>query len=449
VTKFHAYLPRNQSIILQLDVTATTAARSESYSYNVFRYSPNPGRREERQALETPTGVFCLGRTPTLPLPTNIPDRVSANAEFIMRNFNNSIISSHNLYDTEFQFTRFDAWYPDPQGRSDWLHFTDLHDFGTGLSYRYNHSNRQCTYRNISQNSGDAVSVDEDHANLLQMGNPQHLFLMDDMNFQYTGEKRCRDGVWCNVWIGEKVSPLNNSIIEHREWYWATSVNGEPLTQWIPMKLVEKRFVRDGALRRATEINLFNYRRNPLTIFEIDYTLSECYRALGPAEKFNIGVLSFTIANDKNYSVYQNLNYLRFHIWETLVFTMFVRPIRISNIIVDTDEKDILVTFTLLDVPPVTGPVEFPIKEASLDTSIERLTKVIDSNGLAFRGKNGTRVVNLRARAYSLNIRHRSTQQKSKSSGSLITGLWIGLLFAGLIIGAIGAFIAFGRFAKK
>jgi hypothetical protein len=30
---------------------------------------------------------------------------------------------------------------------------------------------------------------------------------------------------------------------------------------------------------------IFNFRRNPMTIFEIDYTLAECYRALGPAGK--------------------------------------------------------------------------------------------------------------------------------------------------------------------
>jgi len=31
--------------------------------------------------------------------------------------------------------------------------------------------------------------------------------------------------------------------------------------------------------------DLFDFRRNPRTVFEIDFTLAECYRALGPAGK--------------------------------------------------------------------------------------------------------------------------------------------------------------------
>jgi hypothetical protein len=29
-------------------------------------------------------------------------------------------------------------------------------------------------------------------------------------------------------------------------------------------------------------LDMFNFRRNPLTIFEIDYTIADCYRAMGP-----------------------------------------------------------------------------------------------------------------------------------------------------------------------
>jgi len=166
-------------------------------------------------------------------------------------------------------------------------------------------------------------------------------------------------------------------------------------------------------------------------------------------ENFNLGVLSFKIGNERKYPVFQNLNYLRLHIWERLTFTLFVRPIRISNIIVDQDDNDIIVTFTLLDAPPRTGPVEVPLKEASLDTLIERLTKAIDSDTLYFRARNGTKMVNLRARANSVSIAHRSAQQKSRSSGPLITGLWIGCAVAGLLIGGVGSFFVFQKLSKK
>ncbi|CAF0938858.1 unnamed protein product [Rotaria sp. Silwood1] len=445
VNKFQAYLPPGTSIILRLDVNISHPTKGrDTYAYNVFRYTPNPRRHEERQALETPQGVFCANRISTLAVPSNIPDRISANSELFVPNFNSSIVSSHNLYDTEFQFTRFDAWYADPNGGPRWFHFTEIHDFAVGLSYQYNHSNYQCTVRDINTGGNDAIPSDG-NPNLLQMGSPQHLLLMDDIAYQYTGEKQCRDRVWCHVWIGEK--QIANGSLEHREWYWAASVNEEQLEHWIPTRLVIKRYSSE-TLVFSYEFNIFNYRRRPMTIFEIDYTLANCYRALGPAANYSLAVLSFKIANDKNYPVFENLNYLRLHIFEQLMFTMFVRPIRISNLVVDRDNTDIIVTFTLLDIPPRTGPVENPLKESSLDTVIERLAKIIDSNGLAFRAQYGeSKQVTLRARSNSLNVA-RNTQVKWMTTGSKVTGLWIGFIIIGLLVGVVGGFFVFRQLAK-
>jgi hypothetical protein len=446
VDRFQAYLPANISIILKIDVIVSIGGRQEASTYNVFRYTPEPGRREERQALETPAGVFCPNRTSTLDLPSNIPERVSVSSEMLIPRINSSILSAHRFYDTEFQFTLFDVWSASRREAPRWEHSTEIHDFAVGLRYRFVHSTGRCNVSDIRPNSNDAVPSD-DSSDLLQMGNPQHILLMDDMSFHYTGEKQCHDRVWCHVWIGQKPT-ANNTGIEQREWYWASRYNDEQLENAIPMKLIIKRY-EAGSLIGSVEINLFNYRRHPRTVFEIDFTLANCYRALGPAEKYNLAVLSFKITNDKNYPVFENLNFLRLHIWETLIFTMFVRPIRISNIIVDKDGSDILVTFTLLDAPPRTGPVDNPLQEPSLDTLIERLTTIIDANGLAFRASIDSKQVVLRAAANSLNIGHRSSEQKWKSSGPKITGLWIGLIVVGLVVGLVGGFIVFRRLTSN
>jgi hypothetical protein len=160
-----------------------------------------------------------------------------------------TIVSTHALYDTQFQYTRFDVWYPDPLGGPTWVHMTELHDFGVGLSFVYNNSNHQCSVRDLHTNSNDAVTVDG-NPSLIQMGSPQHLFLLDDMDYHYTGEKPCRDRVFCHVWIGEKVEP--NNVVEHREWYWSSTINGDPVVQSIPMKLVLKRY-QNGLLNRSVE----------------------------------------------------------------------------------------------------------------------------------------------------------------------------------------------------
>lgn len=212
---------------------------------------------------------------------------------------------------------------------------------------------------------------------------------------------------------------------------------------------------------------MYNFNRQPYTFFEIDSTLADCYRALGPAgrvvlknqiyfttthclylEKFNLAVLSFTITNDKKYPVLENLNFFRFHVYETLIFTLFVRPIRISGVIVDKDGDNILVTFTLLDVPPRYGPVEMPLQEAPLSTLIQRLDSVIDSNALIFRARYGAKETVLRATSGSLNIQHSSTEERPKKSGGKITGLWIGLIVVGIVVGSISAFFAFAQLSK-
>ena len=241
VTKFQAYLPANESIILKMDVNiSNVAGHRDSYSYNVFRYAPNPSRHEEHQALETPAGVFCPNRTATLPVPSNVPERVSANAEVYLPDFNNSIYSSHTLYDTQYQFTRFDTWFPDPEGGPVWLHFTEIHDFAVGLSYQYNDLNDQCSVHEITPGLQDVVP-DDDNPNVIQLADPQHLFLLDDIDFHYTGEKPCRDRVLCHVWIGER--RISNSSVQHREWYWASRINGVPLARWIPIKLIIKQYL--------------------------------------------------------------------------------------------------------------------------------------------------------------------------------------------------------------
>jgi hypothetical protein len=183
--------------------------------------------------------------------------------------------------------------------------------------------------------------------------------------------------------------------------------------------------------------------------------------------------------------VQKNIDYLRNTILQTLTFTLLLRPIRISNIIVDRDEKDLLVTFTLLDKPPRLGPVEVPLQEQSLTIAVERLRTVIDADGLTFRAKYDNKEVILRTRTKSLQVIYTSFDQNSnqcvnqtvarsqssaecpdtttkenqnvnqiidieyKNSGPLITGFWIGFLILGLFVGVVGGFFAWKRFSKR
>ena len=303
VTRFQAYLPANESLILQLNVDITNGELHQVYTYNVFRFTSNPYELWERQELETPAGVYCRNRTSNTPVPTNLPHRFILNAEAFVPTVNSSMFSSYNFYDDEFQYARFDVWFPNPFNPSSWFYGTEIHDYGVGLIYQFNHRTRQCVVQDIASNTFDAVPIDG-NPNAFQMGSVQHLFLMDDITYQFTGEKLCRDRVWCNVWIGE--NQYRNGTVDHREWYWATRINNIDLLAPIPIKLTVKRYER-GMLNYSYEmskkikllnqtkttiywicllfVDVFNYRPNPRGVFEIDYTLADCFRALGPASK--------------------------------------------------------------------------------------------------------------------------------------------------------------------
>ncbi|CAF5165984.1 unnamed protein product, partial [Rotaria magnacalcarata] len=109
-------------------------------------------------------------------------------------------------------------------------------------NYQYNYTNYQCDVRLLTSGANDSVPVDG-KPDLIQMASPQHIFLLDDITYQYTGQKRCRDNIWCNVWIGEKL--VGNNTIEHREWYWAENINGEQVKESFPVKFLLKTFVNE------------------------------------------------------------------------------------------------------------------------------------------------------------------------------------------------------------
>lgn len=236
--KFRGYLPANTSALLQINVNiSTSSGLKDSYIYNVFRYIPNPSYRQERQALETPTGVYCQNRTSTLVFPQNLPSIANENLESFVATMNSSIFSANALYDTENQLSFYKTWYPRISSELQVPRMNQIHDFATGLSYMYNIATGQCVVDDLAISSSDAIIVDG-KPNLIQMGSIQHFFMMDTISYQYTGEKQCRDRVWCHVWVGENLWP--NKTLEHREWYWASRINDEPLTKWIPMKYISK-----------------------------------------------------------------------------------------------------------------------------------------------------------------------------------------------------------------
>lgn len=206
----------------------------------------------------------------------------------------------------------------------------------------------------------------------------------------------------------------------------------------------------------------------------IDATLSECYRALGPSHQFNYAILRMTLNNDAKYPVHQHLLSLENRLHMQLANDLHIRHIRLSSFAIDmtrdtTDQhdKDIYVTFTLLDNPPVSNEL---LKEPPSLQLIRQLAQQINEGKFHVRDNDGG--YDLQARPNSLrtlvlyllpsenhtsyfnetifvyhNVTHTIYRQREKivhrHTGPLIAAFWMGFALLGMVVTlAIGSFVA-------
>lgn len=199
----------------------------------------------------------------------------------------------------------------------------------------------------------------------------------------------------------------------------------------------------------------------------IDSTLGECYRALGPSRHFNYAVLRMILNNDRKYPIHRYLLSLENDLHIQLSNDLKIRHIRLSSFVIDItkqEEKDISVTFTLLDNPPDT------FNELSSIELIRQLARQINSGQFFVRINDGA--FDLQARPNSLqtlvfyllpsenhtnyfnqtvfiyqNVTQTIITQREKliykHTGSHIAALSTGFTLLGLVVTlAIGSFIA-------
>jgi len=104
--------------------------------------------------------------------------------------------------------------------------------------------------------------------------------------------------------------------------------------------------------------DIFNYNPSPNSIEAIDSTLDECYRALGPTHHLNYAVLRMTLNNDDKHPIHRYLLSLENDLHIQLANDLKIRPIRLSSFVIDIinqQDNEIYVTFTLLDNPSISS----------------------------------------------------------------------------------------------
>jgi hypothetical protein len=206
----------------------------------------------------------------------------------------------------------------------------------------------------------------------------------------------------------------------------------------------------------------------------IDSTLGECYRALGPSHNYNYAILRLTLNNDAKYPVHRHLLSLQNRLHIQIATDLRIRHIRLSSFVIDTtrdttnqQDKDVYVTFTLLDNPPVPSN---SLREPTSLELIRRLARQINDGLFHVQDIDGG--FDLQARPNTLrtlvlyllpsenhtnffnetvfvyhNVTKTVINQRvkvvTKTTGPQIAALWTGFALLGLVVAlAVASFIA-------
>jgi hypothetical protein len=206
----------------------------------------------------------------------------------------------------------------------------------------------------------------------------------------------------------------------------------------------------------------------------IDSTIAQCYRALGPSHSFNYAILRMTLNNDAKYPVHEHLLSLQNRLHLQLAIDLHIRHVRLSSFVIDAtrdtadqQDKNVHVTFTLLDNPPASSS---SLSEPSSLELIRKLAKHINDGQFHVRDNDGA--FDLQARPNTLrtlvlyllpsenhtnyfnqtvfvyhdvttNVTSRTENLVTKYTGPQITALLTGFALLGIVVAlAVGSFIA-------
>ncbi|XP_065930578.1 uncharacterized protein [Magallana gigas] len=362
-----------------LGVTVPVAARVTGVIYD-----PNGTRRpfdhwyeliHYRQTVhgasvfETPAGLQCPGRKNVKNLPT-MPPAFSFMSEYIDKT--RKIVSFMKEY---YSFTEKMVMYyqrPLPSDNSPYgvNDLREIHDFNTGVAYIIDTMYGNCTVQSIQQ-TFDTRYVDKNH---LRIRNAREFFYFDVINYTYEGVKTVRN-IDCDSWVGVRANWPTPGVNSTWQWYFATNqwveVNTGAAQGGTPVQLV----IDAPAAAYHNEYNLYNFNVHTPDILKFDVGL--CYVNRN-RRKFQL-----TFSGDYKSAVDGNLETFKYNILKSLVSTLSVSAIRISNLNVYYSPTDIIVTFEILDVAPVVGDVKNVVKETPLDVAANTLQTKVKSSQFA------------------------------------------------------------------
>lgn len=254
-------------------------------------------------------------------------------------------------------------------------------------------------------------------------------------------------GVDCDVYITTRTdwsSSNQNSVNSTWEWYfagqeWAQST-GQNYDFGMPLMLILK---VEGIV---TDIyNIYEYDESDPLIWQFD--TSRCYNYTERKD------FSFKLQSDYNNTAVKNLQIFKYLTILAVHKATGVSPLRITNINVDYNASNILVTLSLLGTTLITGDVPAPAKQVPLNVAVSRLTAAINNGNLIVPVDVDklTDPIALVAKPYSL--RHttikfsyyKPSAQKTTYKTGAVVGLAIGMVILFFVIGFGAVYMFYKR----
>jgi len=407
----------------------STLTRQFEHLYDFIHFKPGT---VDEMAFEVPRGVSCPGRKGAKKLPA-LPNAFSFNAEIVMPSVN-YVGYSREEYDFNSHVAKI-VYTPMPTAGDTSAkeygirELVEVHDFNTGVAYIMDPMIGNCTVTPISALGFDAV---QNAPGTVRIRNPKEFFYFDGTDFVYQGLKKVRDmdsytfsGVRKNF---APLKPLNEDAT--LEWAFVTEDWMENADGTLE-KMTPVRFDINSLTTKFT-YNIFDFKTEKPDIF--DYDIGQCY--IFRDRRY----FQFLLPGEFKDIVAVNMKEFKYSVLVSILGYTVISPLRVANLNLDFDDKNIIVSFSMLDVAPIKGDINATIKtETPLAFASTLLEKTINAGNFQVLMSVDTfnDPIILTAKPYSLQqIVHEAVTQEGYSSG-IMAAVGIGTLIGGFLIGAI------------
>jgi len=355
-----------------------------THVYEYVKWEPNLSG--DPRVFQTPPGVFCPKRKNTKAMPKLAPQFAitieDVKAELMLKR------TTRFWYDQKRLLARYDHMptlaFDDFDDVEDFAGrpLREIHDFHTGLAYTIDALRGNCSIRTLTNSIDVRPPFDGDDSATAIMKEPMEIFHHEDSEFHYVGRRIVRD-TEVDVWIGKPRIPSDpdgpplppeiSDVVY--EWFVLTkpwrAVEGVSVESDVPMQMI--------TYKQNFPVQVWNFNdfdSEKLSVLHFD--IQSCFRIFPERKHFQ-----FSIAGGDGTLVGQiddNINAFKEALIETIGAVTEVRPIRISNIVVDDDDEFVYVLFSMTEAPlPGTGGIgsigypDIPLAEAT--TKLEQAIK--------------------------------------------------------------------------